>query len=166
VPGHYTIKRPAGLSAEVGAAAMIQGLTALTLIREAYPARAGEWALVHAAAGGTGQWLTRLLTASGVHVIATASSEAKREIARTLGAEVTLPSVRMPGEGVSDEQHAAAEKEFVDKVLEITGGKGVDAVLDGVGKDTFESSLQVVKRAGWLISFGNASGAVPPLAIA
>lgn len=158
VPSLYVYRLPAGVSTETGAAGILQGLTALTMIREAYPAKAGDWVLVHAAAGGTGQWLCRLLKATGVRVIGTASSEAKREVARKAGAEIVLPSFNHDDGG-------ASEEEFVKEVERITGGKGCDAVLDGVGKDTFESSMQVVKRKGWLISFGNASGAVPPFPI-
>lgn len=134
---------------------VIQGLTALTLIREAHHVEAGDWALVHAAAGGTGLWLCQLLRAVGARVIGTASTPEKRELARKNGAEVQLDYPDNMG----------GTDAFVAKVKELTGGKGVPAVFDGVGKSTFDVSLACIARKGTMVSFGSASGAVPPFAI-
>ncbi|KAF2816224.1 NAD(P)-binding protein [Mytilinidion resinicola] len=152
VPAHMVVPLPPTISPKTAAAAIIQGLTALTLIRDAYPVQRGDWILVHAAAGGVGLWLVQLLKAVGARTIATASTAEKRELAKTYGAEVTL-------------EYFDNGDVFVKKVLEVTGGKGVSAVFDGVGKATFDASLGSLARKGSLVSFGNASGAVPPVTI-
>ncbi|KAM3069496.1 NADPH:quinone reductase [Clarireedia jacksonii] len=133
---------PSGLEPGIAAAALLQGLTALTLIREAYHVQKGDWILVHAAAGGVGLWLCQLLRVVGAKVIATASTAEKLELAKTNGADV----------GVNYK-----EEDVTKRVLEITGGEGVRAVFDSVGKDMFESDLEVVARKGSIISFGNAN---------
>jgi len=156
-PAMHTCKLPEGVSDEKAAASLLQGLTALTLIREAHAVQKGDWVLVHAAAGGVGLWLCQLLKAVGARAIGTASTSEKRELARKAGAEVVL-------EYAADME--GGDKAFVAKVKDLTGGEGVVAVLDGVGKATFDVSLECVARKGSMISFGNASGAVPPLTIA
>ncbi|KAL0262631.1 NADPH:quinone reductase [Diplodia seriata] len=148
--GHAT-KVPAGVGSDVAAAALLQGLTALTLIREAHAVQKGDWVLVHAAAGGVGLWLCQLLRAVGARTIATASSEAKRELARKNGAEVVVDYTA---------------EDVVARVKEVTGGNGVVAAFDGVGKSTFDVSMESLARKGSMVSFGNASGAVPPVTIA
>ncbi|KAK3111807.1 NADPH:quinone reductase [Teratosphaeriaceae sp. CCFEE 6253] len=140
-----------GLEAKIGAAALLQGMTALTLIREAHPVKKGDWVLVHAAAGGTGLWLVQLLKAVGANIIGTASTQEKVDLARKAGAEHMINY---------------SHEDVKSKVMELTGNKGVIAVFDGVGKDTFDLSLDCVARKGTMVSFGNASGAVPPLTIA
>lgn len=155
VPSLHALALPETVNNETGAAALLQGLTALTLIRVAHHVNKGDWVLVHAAAGGMGLWLCQLLRATGAHVIGTASTPEKRALAQQNGAEVTLEYASSIGDDA-----------FVKKVQELTGGVGVAAVFDGVGKDTFDVSLQCVKRVGSMISFGNASGAVPPVTIA
>lgn len=152
VPALHVAKIPAGVPATIACAALLQGLTALTLIRESHEARSGEWYLVHAAAGGVGLWLVQLLKALGARVIGTASTEAKIAQAKAAGAEVML-------------NYSQAGFDLVGAVMEATGGQGVDAVFDGVGKDTFEDDLKIVRRKGTVVSFGNASGTVPPFAI-
>lgn len=154
VPTTYTVPLPDSISAKVAAASLLQALTAVTLIREAYPVQKGDWILVTAAAGGVGLWLCQLLKAVGARVIATASTEEKRNLAKENGAEVLL------------EYHEDDRGVFVKKVLEITGGEGVHAVFDSVGKATFDSSLAVVRRKGTMCSFGNASGPVEGFALA
>ena len=146
---------PSAVPTQTGAAMMIQGLTALTMIREAHSVQPGDWILVHAAAGGTGLWLCQLLHAVGVHVIGTASSPAKRELAKQNGAEVVLDYP----------ENVGGHDAFVTKVKKLTGGNGVPAVFDGVGKSTFDVSLDCLARKGTMVSFGNASGAVPPFTI-
>lgn len=134
---------------------MVQGLTAWTLIRDAYYVNKGDWVLVHAAAGGMGLLLCQMIKAVGGRVIGTASSEEKRKLAAQAGAEITLEYPEKMG-----------NEAFADKIKEITGGNGVLVVIDGVGATTFDSDLEVVARKGSVISYGNASGAVPPVNIA
>ncbi|KAF2198269.1 NAD(P)-binding protein [Delitschia confertaspora ATCC 74209] len=153
VPVNYCIPIPDSISTETAAAACLQGLTALTLIREAHPVQRGDWVLVTAAAGGVGLWLMQLLKSVGARTIATASTPEKRELAKTFGAEVVL------------EYHEEDREKFVERVLKETGGEGVVAVFDSVGKATFDACLKCVRRKGTMCSFGNASGAVEPLAI-
>jgi NADPH2:quinone reductase len=148
-----TIPLPSSISTQTAAASLLQALTAVTLIREAHAVQKGDWILVTAAAGGVGLWLCQLLKAVGARTIATASSAEKRELAKKNGAEVTL------------EYHEGNRDAFVEEVLKITGGEGVHAVFDSVGKDTFDSSLKVVRRKGSMVSFGNASGPVTGFAL-
>jgi NADPH:quinone reductase len=131
-------------------AAFLQGLTALTLCEEAYKVQKDDWILVHAAAGGVGLWLCQVLRAKGAKVIGTASTEEKRAVAKENGADVVVGYGR---------------EELLGAVKECTGGEGVKAVFDGVGKTTWELSLEAVARKGTVASFGSASGAVEPFAI-
>lgn len=151
VPAAKAVKIPSGLPPKVAAASLLQGLTALTLVREAYPVKKGDWVLVHAAAGGTGLWLVQLLRSIGANTIGTASTPSKVDLALKAGATHVI--------NYSHEDVKA-------KVSSLTDGKGVVAVFDGVGKSTFDLSLEVLARKGSMISFGNASGAVPPFNIA
>jgi NADPH2:quinone reductase len=151
----HTYALPSSISDDTAAAGLLQGLTALTLIRDAHKVEKGDWVLVHAAAGGMGLWLCQLLKAVGARTIGTASTEEKREIAKKAGAEVVLEYPEIMGKDA-----------FVAKIKELTGGKGVPVVFDGVGKSTFDVDLEVVALQGSVISFGNASGAVPPFSIA
>lgn len=148
VPAAYTVPLPSSISSKIAAAALLQALTAVTLIREAHPVKKGDWVLVTAAAGGVGLWLCQLLKAVGARTIATASTPEKRELAKQSGAEVLV------------EYHENDREKFTKEVLEITGGEGVHAVFDSVGKATFDSCLAVVRRKGSMVSFGNASGPV------
>ncbi|CAJ2502012.1 Uu.00g048650.m01.CDS01 [Anthostomella pinea] len=150
-PAARAVKVPAGMDSKIGAAAWLQGLTALTMVREAHAVKKGDWVLVHAAAGGTGLWLCQLLRAIGANTIGTASTDEKVELAKKAGATHVV--------NYSHEDVKA-------KVMELTGGQGCIAIFDGVGKSTFDLSLDCVARKGSLISFGNASGAVPPVTIA
>lgn len=153
-PAAYTVALPDSIDTQTAAASLLQALTAVTLTRDAYAVQKGDWILVTAAAGGVGLWLCQLLSAVGAHVIATASTPEKRALAAENGAEVLL------------EYHEEDRSRFVDKVLDITGGQGVHAVFDSVGKATFDSSLAVVRRKGTMVSFGNASGPVEGFALA
>lgn len=133
---------------EQGAAALLQGLTALTFIREAagitasgYGVGEAPWTLVHAAAGGTGSLLVQMLSAFGARVIGTAGTDEKCEKARKGGAQWVVNN---------------RTEDVKARVLEITGGRGVDVIFDGVGKATFDLDLEVVARKGTLIVFGNA----------
>ena len=146
------IKIPSAVGFKPGeaAAALLQGLTALTLIRESHFVQKGEWTLVHAAAGGVGLWLCQLLKAVGARVIGTASTPEKRALAKENGAEFMIDYSR---------------DDVVKGVMDLTGGEGVSVVFDGVGASTFEDDLKLLARKGTLCSFGSASGAVPPFAI-
>lgn len=126
----------------------IQGFTGLTFTTEAYNVQKGDYILVHAAAGGTGSILTQVINARGAHVIATASTQEKLQIAKEKGAEFLINSKT---ENISK------------RVMEITKGKGVQASFDGVGKATFQASIDSLARKGTLVTFGNASGPVPPV---
>ncbi|KAK5129548.1 hypothetical protein LTR08_003170 [Meristemomyces frigidus] len=150
-PAAKTIKVPKDMDAKIGAAALLQGLTALTLIREAHHVNKGDWVLVHAAAGGTGLWLCQLLKAVGANIIGTASTQEKVDLATKAGAAHMINYSK-------DDVKA--------KVMELTKDQGCIAVFDGVGKSTFDLSMDCLARKGSMISFGNASGAVPPLTIA
>ncbi len=149
VPAIHACRIPNGLSSKVACAALIQGLTALTFIRESYEAKKGDWILVHAAAGGVGLWLCQLLKAVGAKVIGTASSDKKRALALQNGAAYALDS----------------NANLVADIKEITGGQMLAAVYDGVGKATFDTDLEVVGRKGSVVCFGNASGPVEPVAL-
>jgi NADPH2:quinone reductase len=140
---------PDAISSEIGAAMMLQGMTAQYLLRRTYPVKRGETVLIHAAAGGVGlimcQWAKHL----GATVIGTVSTEAKAELARANGADhVLLTSEDLPA-----------------RVKQITGGAMVPVVYDSVGKDTFLASLDSLAPFGVMVSYGNASGPVPPVDI-
>ena len=150
-PAAKAFKLPKEVEPKIGAAALLQGLTALTLIREAHHVKKGDWVLVHAAAGGTGLWLCQLLKAVGANIIGTASTQEKIDLATKAGATNMINY---------------SHEDVKSKVMELTNNAGCVAVFDGVGKTTFDLSLECVARKGSMVSFGNASGAVPPLAIA
>ncbi|PRY60071.1 NADPH2:quinone reductase [Knoellia remsis] len=139
---------PAGIELETAAAAMLQGLTAHYLATSTYAVQQGTVALVHAAAGGVGQLLTQMVKLLGGRVIATAGSEEKLATARERGADETINYAEV------DDLAAA--------VCDVTDGRGVDVVYDGVGKDTFEASLGSLRPRGLLVVYGAASGQVPP----
>ena len=138
---------PDAISTEVAAAILLKGMTTEAFIRRAYPVQAGQTVLVHAAVGGVGQIMTQWLKAIGAVVIATVGSEDKAAKARALGADHVI---------LYRDQDVAAE------VKRITDGVGVPVVYDSVGKDTFEGSLASLARRGLMVTFGNASGPVPP----
>ena len=133
---------------ETAAAVLMQGVTAHYLATDTYPIQPGDPVLVHAAAGGVGQLLTRIAKLRGGRVIGTVSTEAKAQAARAAGADDTL--------GYDD---------FAARVRQLTGGAGVAAVYDGVGASTFEGSLASLRPRGVLIVYGTASGPTPPLEI-
>jgi len=148
VAAERAVKPPAGMTAEVAAAALLKGMTAEFLLRRCFPLKAGQTALIHAAAGGVGQILVQWAKAIGAEVIATVGSEEKAERARELGADHVI---------LYRAQDVAAE------VKRITGGKGVPVAYDSVGKATFEGSLSSLARRGMLVTFGNASGPAPAI---
>jgi len=147
VPAASLVKVPAGLTMEQAAAAMLQGMTAHYLVYSTFPLKAGETALVHAAAGGVGLLLTQMAKRIGARVLATVSTREKAELAKEAGASDVI---------------LYTEKEFEPEVKRLTGGKGVDVVYDSVGRTTFEGSLNCLRPRGLLALFGASSGPVPP----
>ncbi|NLA89444.1 MAG: quinone oxidoreductase [Alcaligenaceae bacterium] len=145
VPGFQVVKLPDEISFEEGAAIMLKGLTAWYLLRQTYRVQAGETILLHAAAGGVGLIATQWAKALGVKVIGTASSVEKIALAKEHGAW---------------EMINYKEEDVVARVIELTNGEKLPVVYDGVGKDTFEISLDCLRPRGLLVSYGNASGAV------
>ncbi|KAK2012863.1 NAD(P)-binding protein [Colletotrichum eremochloae] len=150
VPAAQLVRVPDAVTDEQAAAALLQGLTAWTFVREAGEVKPGEWVLVHAAAGGVGLLLVQMLRAVGAKVIGAASTDAKCALARDNGAEWVVNT---------------SSQDLVAEVARITDGHGADVVFDGVGKATFDGDLQLAARKGRLVIFGNASGAVPPFDI-
>ncbi|MEJ2653878.1 MAG: quinone oxidoreductase, partial [Acidihalobacter sp.] len=148
VPAARLVPIPEGIDDPTAAAMMLKGMTAQYLLRRAYRVQAGDTVLIHAAAGGVGsiscQWAKHL----GATVIGTVGSEQKAELAAANGCDHPI---------------IYTKENFVDRVKEITGGKGVPVVYDSVGKDTWEGSLDCLQPRGLMVSFGNASGPVPPV---
>lgn len=184
-PADKVLKVPDRVSPSDACSALLQGLTALTLVEETHKVQSGDWVLVLAATGGVGGWLCQILRAKGAKTIGTVGSEEKVATAKEQGADVVV--IDRPGQG-----------DVLKTVKECTEGRGVAAVFDGVGKDTFERSLECVARKGTYVirnlvalfhapmiiamlcisacvadcksihrvaSFGNASGAVEPFLI-
>ena len=142
------VKVPDEIDLTMAAAIMTKGLTTYYLLHKTYPASAGETILFHAAAGGVGQIFCQWAKSLGCKVIGTVGSEEKINLAKKYGC---------------DEVINYKEEDFSKKVMEITDGKGVPVVYDGVGKSTLEKSLKCLKTRGMMISFGNASGALDPI---
>ena len=145
LPADKAVHLPDGVSYETAAAALLKGATAFYLLHWTHQLKAGESILVHAAAGGTGQILVQWAKAIGATVVATAGSEEKCELVRDLGADLVVNY---------------KTGDFVAEVKTFTAGRGVDVVYDGVGKATFEASLDCLRVRGLMVSFGNASGPV------
>ena len=146
VPAWQLVKVPEGLPLDMAAGAMLQGMTAHYLTHSTYPLKETDTALIHAAAGGAGLLTVQMAKMRGARVIGTVGSKAKAELARAAGADEII---------LYDEQ------EFDVEVKRLTAGKGVDVVYDSVGASTFQKSLNSLRPRGMMVSFGNASGAVP-----
>lgn len=146
-PADRIVKIPDAISAEDAAAMMLKGMTACYLAEDMIPLADGQVALVHAAAGGVGSILVPWLRDRGVRVIAHSGSPEK---AAAVAADHSL---------------SGPLNELADHVRSLTQGRGVDVVYDGVGKDSWGASLASLKRRGLLVSYGNASGAVPPISL-
>lgn len=146
-PADRLVKIPTGVSDKTAAAMMLKGMTAQFLLRRTYRVKKGDTILVHAAAGGVGQILCQWAKHLGAKVIGTVGSDAKVPLAKKAGCKHVLVTAR---EKVSE------------RVKEITKGAGVPVVYDGVGKDTFMDSLDCLAPLGLMVTYGNASGAVPP----
>lgn len=148
IPAHRLLKLPDAVAFNTGAAMMLQGLTAAYLLRRTYAVQPGDAVLIHAAAGGVGLVACQWARAIGALVIGTVGSDAKAEIARAHGCHHVINYSR---------------ENFTEQVRAITGGAGVNVVYDGVGKDTFTGSLDSLRPMGMMVSYGNASGPVPPI---
>ncbi len=148
VPATALVHVPAHVSLADAAACMLQGMTAHYLTHSTFPLGKDHTALVHAAAGGTGRLIVQMAKLCGARVIATAGSAAKADVAREAGA---------------DEVILYNEIDFHAEARRLTGGTGVHVVYDGVGKATFEKSIDSLRPRGMMVCFGNASGPVPPM---
>jgi NADPH2:quinone reductase len=143
VPASAVVEIPGTISTKLAAAIFLQGLTAHYLTTSTCALSAGSTVLIHAAAGGVGRLLVQVAKIQGAIVIATVSTEQKREMVRRLGAD-----------------DVAGYDDFPDKVEKITGGKGVDVVYDSVGHTTFDRSISTIARRGHMVSYGQSSGSV------
>jgi len=149
-PADRLVKIPAGIDDKEAAAMMLKGMTAWYLCRRTYRVKKGDTILVHAAAGGVGQILCQWTKKLGATVIGTVGSEEKAVLAKQAGCKHVI---------------VTSKEKIAERVKAITKGKGVPVVYDGVGKDTFTDSLDCLSPLGLMVSFGNASGAVPPVSI-
>jgi len=145
LPADRLVKIPEGVSDRTAATLMLKGLTVQYLLRQTYRVKAGETILFHAAAGGVGLIACQWARALGVTMIGTAGSDEKAALAREHGCAHTIVYTR---------------ENFVDRVKEITGGKGVPVVYDAIGRDTFPASLDCLQPRGLFVSFGNSSGPI------
>lgn len=149
VPAERLVKVPKGISDQQAAALMLKGLTAHYLLRRTYRVAKGDFVLVHAAAGGVGMILCQWAKSLGAKVIGVVGSEAKADLARKYGCKTVLIS---------------GQDDLVPAVKKVTRNQGVHVVYDSVGKDTFVESLDCLRPLGMMVTYGNASGPVPPVA--
>ena len=150
MPAALLVRLPDAIGFDTAAAMMLQGMTVQYLFHQTAPLKAGDTVLFHAAAGGVGLIACQWARALGVTLIGTAGSDEKAALALANGAAYVINYQR---------------DNFTDKVRELTGGRGVSVVFDSIGKDTFTGSLDCLAPRGLMVSFGNASGAVPPFAL-
>jgi NADPH:quinone reductase len=146
VPADRAVPVPDGVDLDAAAAVMLQGMTAHYLSHDTYPIAQGDVAVVHAAAGGVGLLLTEMIKMRGGVVIATTSTPEKAELARNAGAD-----------------HTAGYDNFGLVTREVTNGDGAAVVYDGIGQATFDDSLAALRRRGYMVLYGGASGQVPPV---
>lgn len=150
IAADYLVRLPDGIDTTLAAAMLMRGLTVQYLLRRTYRVQAGDPVLIHAAAGGVGMIAAQWAKALGAHVIGTVGSEAKAELARSHGC---------------DEVIVLGQENLAQKVKSLTGGEGVAVAYDAVGKDTFFDSLDSLRPLGLMVSYGNASGPVPPVGL-
>ncbi|AQQ28521.1 MULTISPECIES: quinone oxidoreductase family protein [Burkholderia cepacia complex] len=148
MPAERVVKLPDGISYDDAASVMLQGLTAHYLLRRTYPVKAGDTILIHAAAGGVGLLVCQWAKALGATVIGTVGSDEKAELAKAHGCDHPIVYTR---------------ENFTQRVKAITNGAGVPVVYDSIGKDTYIGSLDSLAPLGYFVSFGNASGPLPPI---
>jgi NADPH2:quinone reductase len=149
VPEAVAVAVPEDVGLDVAAAVLLQGMTAHYLATDTFPLEPGDRCLVHAGAGGVGLLLTQIAKRRGAEVFSTVGSEDKAGLAREAGADHVI---------------LYRDTDFGAAIEEIAGPKAIDVVYDGVGQATFERSLDVLRRRGMMVTFGNASGAVEPIA--
>ncbi|HEX2914338.1 MAG TPA: quinone oxidoreductase [Chloroflexia bacterium] len=147
VPANRLVPVPDSVDDQTAAAVMLQGMTAHYLTTSTFPLKAGDTCLIHAAAGGVGLLFTQMAKLRGARVIGTVSTEEKAALAKEAGV---------------DEIILYSQTDFETETRRLTGGKGVDAVYDSVGKDTFDKSLNCLRPRGYMVLFGASSGPVPP----
>ncbi|HEX5394263.1 MAG TPA: quinone oxidoreductase [Rhodocyclaceae bacterium] len=150
MPAQHLVRLPDGISTELAAAMLLRGLTAQYLLRRTYRVQSGDPVLIHSAAGGVGMIAAQWAKALGAHVIGTVGSAGKAELARSHGC---------------DEVIILGQENLPERVKALTGGEGVAVAYDAVGKDTFFDSLDSIRPLGMMVSFGNASGPVPPISV-
>jgi NADPH2:quinone reductase len=148
IPAARLVPIPDGVEFDAAAAVMLQGMTAHYLSESTFPAKSGDVAVVHAGAGGTGLLLIQLLKSKGVTVYTTVSTVDKAKLAKQAGADETI---------------LYKDEDFVARVKELTGGKGVNVVYDSVGLATYQGGFDVLRPRGMLVLFGQSSGKVPPI---
>ncbi len=148
IPAHRLVKLPNAISAHTGAAMMLQGMTARYLLLGCYEVKAGDTILIHAAAGGVGSIVCQWARHLGAIVIGTVGSSAKAEVASSNGCDYPI---------------IYTEEDFVARTQTITAGRGVDVVYDSIGQTTFLHSLDCLRPMGTMVSFGQASGPIPPM---
>ena len=148
IPEKIAVKIPDGVNEKIAASIMTKGLTSYYLLFKTYKAKAGETVLFHAAAGGVGQIFCQWAKSIGCKVIGTVGSDSKIDTAKKNGCDFVINYNK---------------EEFDKKVLDLTDNKGLGVVYDGVGKETFEKSINCLKPMGMMISFGNASGPLDPI---
>ena len=149
-PSKNIVKVPDNIDLEIISSAMTKGMTTFYLLHKTYVPKEGETVLFHAAAGGVGQFFCQWAKSLGLKVIGTVGSQEKIEIAKKYGC---------------DEVINYSKEDFAKKVTELTDGKGVSVVYDGVGKSTYDKSIECLKLRGTMVSFGNASGALDPIIV-
>ena len=149
-PSKNIVKVPDNIDLEIISSAMTKGMTTFYLLHKTYVPKKGETVLFHAAAGGVGQFFCQWAKSLGLKVIGTVGSQEKIEIAKKYGC---------------DEVINYSKEDFAKKVMELTDGKGVFVVYDGVGKSTYDKSIECLKLRGTMVSFGNASGALDPIIV-
>lgn len=147
VPAAKAIKCPDGISTDAAAAVLLQGMTAHYLCHDTYPLKKDDWCLVHAGAGGVGLLLIQMAKMLGANVIATVSTDEKAELAKGAGADHVI---------------LYTQQDFEEETLKIVGERKVDVVYDSVAQTTFEKGLNVLRRRGLMVLYGQSSGPVPP----
>ncbi len=149
-PAERLVPLPDWIDDQTAASLMLKGMTSEYLLRRTFAVKKGDWIVIHAAAGATGGIMCQWARFLGAHVIGTVGSEHKIAVAEANGAEKVV---------------LTTDPKWPAKVRDFTDGAGVAVVYDGIGKDTFDGSLECLKMRGLMVSFGNASGPVPPIAI-
>ena len=149
-PSKNIVKVPDNIDLEIISSAMTKGMTTFYLLHKTYVPKKGETVLFHAAAGGVGQFFCQWAKSLGLKVIGTVGSDEKIEIAKKYGCDDVINY---------------SKEDFAKKVMELTDGEGVSVVYDGVGKSTYDKSIECLKLRGTMVSFGNASGALDPIIV-